>query len=48
MVVVTPMRSIRISEQLWLAVKQRAEMEQVTVSDLIRDALLQRLERNHS
>ena len=35
----TPTRTIRVSTELWNAVKERAEIDGVTVTDVIVDAL---------
>lgn len=35
----TPLRSVRIADELWHAAQQKAEAEGRTVSDVVREAL---------
>lgn len=41
----TPLRSIRIADELWQAVHDKAQREGVTVSDVIRCALERYIKR---
>lgn len=35
----TPLRAVRVPDELWYAARAEAELEGVTVSDVVRDAL---------
>jgi len=43
----TKQRAIRVDDELWEAAKERAELEQRTVSDIVRIALTQYAENRY-
>lgn len=43
----TPARAVRISDEMWAALRDVADRGEVTVSDVIREALEDYLARHH-